>query len=138
MATMMIGCDTTLDDSTDVVGSKADVLKTAVSVTPPQPSTIKWWKGIAENVALVSECVRKGRRQTLAQIAEDTHFSKKLFEEIHSSPMGFLPVPINEKNIYGDAVLCHSDEGKGASQEALQEVEKKDFQLYFQKLHERS
>ncbi|GFV42657.1 hypothetical protein TNCV_840121 [Trichonephila clavipes] len=30
MATMMIGCDTTLDDSTDVVGSNADVLRAAV------------------------------------------------------------------------------------------------------------
>ncbi|GFV81080.1 hypothetical protein TNCV_2270641 [Trichonephila clavipes] len=44
MATVMIGHDTTPDVSADVVGSKADVLKAAVSVTPPQPSTVKWWK----------------------------------------------------------------------------------------------
>ncbi|GFW94889.1 hypothetical protein TNCV_3397681 [Trichonephila clavipes] len=43
MATMMTGCDTTTDDSTDVVGSKEDVLRAAVIVTPPQPSTVKWW-----------------------------------------------------------------------------------------------
>ncbi|GFT16490.1 hypothetical protein TNCV_281271 [Trichonephila clavipes] len=39
----------------------------------------------AENVALVSECVRKDRLQTLAQITEATHFLKMSFEEIHSS-----------------------------------------------------
>ncbi|GFU74195.1 hypothetical protein TNCV_41741, partial [Trichonephila clavipes] len=31
---MMISCDTTPDDSADVVGSKADVLKATVSVNP--------------------------------------------------------------------------------------------------------
>ncbi|GFT99777.1 hypothetical protein TNCV_4692601 [Trichonephila clavipes] len=44
MATMMIVCDTTPDNSADVVGLKADVLKAAVSVTSPQPSAVKWWK----------------------------------------------------------------------------------------------
>ncbi|GFV39101.1 hypothetical protein TNCV_4339891 [Trichonephila clavipes] len=38
-----------------------------------------------ENVALVSECVRKDRRQTCAQITVATHFSKTPFEGIHSS-----------------------------------------------------
>ncbi|GFV96793.1 hypothetical protein TNCV_4350061 [Trichonephila clavipes] len=32
------------DDSADIVGSKANVLKAAVSVIPPQPSAVKWWK----------------------------------------------------------------------------------------------
>ena len=41
---MMIGYDTTADDSADVVGLKADVLKADVSVTPPQPSALRWWK----------------------------------------------------------------------------------------------
>ncbi|GFV69991.1 uncharacterized protein TNCV_463301 [Trichonephila clavipes] len=44
MATMMIACDTVPDDSTDVMGSKADVLKAAVCVTPSQSSVVKWWK----------------------------------------------------------------------------------------------
>ncbi|GFS48737.1 hypothetical protein TNCV_4476301 [Trichonephila clavipes] len=39
----------------------------------------------AENVALVSECVRKDRRQTLEQIAEVTQFSKALFEGVDLS-----------------------------------------------------
>ncbi|GFU79962.1 hypothetical protein TNCV_578421 [Trichonephila clavipes] len=39
----------------------------------------------AENDALVSECVRKDLHQTLAHITEATHFSKTLFERIHSS-----------------------------------------------------
>ncbi|GFU34608.1 hypothetical protein TNCV_1993341 [Trichonephila clavipes] len=33
-----------------------------------------------ENVSLVSECVRKDRRQILTPIAESTHFSKTSFE----------------------------------------------------------
>ncbi|GFS88541.1 RNase H domain-containing protein [Trichonephila clavipes] len=44
MAAMIIGCDTIPDDSTDVVESKADVLKAAVSLTPPLSSVVKWWK----------------------------------------------------------------------------------------------
>ncbi|GFV24830.1 hypothetical protein TNCV_882981 [Trichonephila clavipes] len=43
MTTMMIDCDTTPDDFRDVVGSKVDVLKASVSVTPPQPSAVKRW-----------------------------------------------------------------------------------------------
>ncbi|GFV82516.1 hypothetical protein TNCV_3983061 [Trichonephila clavipes] len=39
----------------------------------------------AENAALVSECVRKDRLQTLAQIAEATCFLKTLFEGIRLS-----------------------------------------------------
>ncbi|GFV39810.1 hypothetical protein TNCV_1043931 [Trichonephila clavipes] len=38
-----------------------------------------------ENVELVSECFRKDRLQTLAQIAESTHFLKTSFERIHLS-----------------------------------------------------
>ncbi|GFT45182.1 hypothetical protein TNCV_1544381 [Trichonephila clavipes] len=41
VATKMICCDTTPDDSADVEGSKADVLRASVSVTPPQPSAEK-------------------------------------------------------------------------------------------------
>ncbi|GFW88266.1 hypothetical protein TNCV_820231 [Trichonephila clavipes] len=37
--------------------------------------------GTRVNVAVVSECVRKDSRQTLAQIAENTYFSKMSFEE---------------------------------------------------------
>ncbi|GFV25109.1 uncharacterized protein TNCV_1007031 [Trichonephila clavipes] len=44
MATMMISRDSPSDDSTDVVGSKAEKLKVAVSVTSPQPSAVKWSK----------------------------------------------------------------------------------------------
>ncbi|GFX45003.1 hypothetical protein TNCV_3430521 [Trichonephila clavipes] len=43
MADMMIDYNTTSDDSSDVVGSKADVLKAVVRVTPPQPSYVKRW-----------------------------------------------------------------------------------------------
>ncbi|GFV66935.1 hypothetical protein TNCV_162221 [Trichonephila clavipes] len=43
MATMMIGFKSSADDSTNVVGSKADVLKAAVSAISPQPSAAKWW-----------------------------------------------------------------------------------------------
>ncbi|GFV95973.1 alpha-2 adrenergic receptor [Trichonephila clavipes] len=41
-ATMMIDYNTIADDSTHVVKSKEDVLKAAVSATPPQPSAVKW------------------------------------------------------------------------------------------------
>ncbi|GFT23750.1 hypothetical protein TNCV_3512031 [Trichonephila clavipes] len=37
-------CDTPADDSVNVAGSKTEVLKSAVSVTPTQPSSTKWWK----------------------------------------------------------------------------------------------
>ncbi|GFW49239.1 hypothetical protein TNCV_3057491 [Trichonephila clavipes] len=39
----------------------------------------------AENVALVPESNRKDQIQTLAQLAEATHFLKMFFEEMHSS-----------------------------------------------------
>ncbi|GFU85066.1 hypothetical protein TNCV_1553291 [Trichonephila clavipes] len=39
----------------------------------------------AKNIALVFECVRKDRGQTLVQIAVATHFSKASFEEIYLS-----------------------------------------------------
>ncbi|GFV31817.1 uncharacterized protein TNCV_4041501 [Trichonephila clavipes] len=41
---MVNGCDATPEDSADVVGSKLNVLKAAVSVVPPQPNTVNWWK----------------------------------------------------------------------------------------------
>ncbi|GFU68742.1 hypothetical protein TNCV_4400201 [Trichonephila clavipes] len=44
MAAMVIGCDTLADDSTDVVGSKTNVLNTAVSGNPRLASNMKWWK----------------------------------------------------------------------------------------------
>ncbi|GFW47196.1 hypothetical protein TNCV_56491 [Trichonephila clavipes] len=46
MTTIMVGCNTTPDDSVDVVRSKANVLKIAVRVTPPQPIDVKWWKSV--------------------------------------------------------------------------------------------
>ncbi|GFW00363.1 hypothetical protein TNCV_4355601 [Trichonephila clavipes] len=42
------------------------------------------WKN-AEDVAMVFESVQKDRLQTLAQIAEATHFLKTSFEGIHLS-----------------------------------------------------
>ncbi|GFT41968.1 hypothetical protein TNCV_1668021 [Trichonephila clavipes] len=44
MTILWIGCNTTLDNSADVVGSSADVLKATVTITPPQPRTVKWGK----------------------------------------------------------------------------------------------
>ncbi|GFV96790.1 hypothetical protein TNCV_4350031 [Trichonephila clavipes] len=41
--TMQCQYDGIPDDSADVVGSKATVLKAAVSVIPPQSSAVKWW-----------------------------------------------------------------------------------------------
>ncbi|GFW25324.1 hypothetical protein TNCV_5088891 [Trichonephila clavipes] len=38
-----------------------------------------------KNVAWVYECIQKDRRQTLAQITEDTHISKTSLERIRSS-----------------------------------------------------
>ncbi|GFV50545.1 hypothetical protein TNCV_4289441 [Trichonephila clavipes] len=42
----MISCDTSPDDSANVVMSKAGVLKDDVSATPPQLSAVKWWKSV--------------------------------------------------------------------------------------------
>ncbi|GFV44023.1 hypothetical protein TNCV_3571441 [Trichonephila clavipes] len=41
---MIIGCNTPLDDSTNVVVSKSTVLKVAVSVALPQQSAVELWK----------------------------------------------------------------------------------------------
>ncbi|GFT39060.1 hypothetical protein TNCV_3691421 [Trichonephila clavipes] len=46
----------------------------------------------AENFALVSECVRKDRRQTLTQIAEAAHFLK-------TSCQGILMEDLNKHRV---------------------------------------
>ncbi|GFX43375.1 hypothetical protein TNCV_4873951 [Trichonephila clavipes] len=43
---MMIRCDTTPDDFADAIMSNADVLNITVSVTPTQPSAMKWGKDV--------------------------------------------------------------------------------------------
>ncbi|GFT07691.1 hypothetical protein TNCV_4046121 [Trichonephila clavipes] len=41
---MMVSCEAIPDVSADVAGSKVNVLMTAMSVYPQQPSTVKWLK----------------------------------------------------------------------------------------------
>ncbi|GFU83222.1 hypothetical protein TNCV_3738331 [Trichonephila clavipes] len=100
----------------------------------------------AENVLLVSECVRKDRRQTLEQIVEVTHFSKTSFEGIHrhKQPQCWQS---DDWYLLHDNAPTHrsqlgrrfvsSDEIKVGSQMFLREVAKIGFQLCFQKLYER-
>ncbi|GFT07562.1 hypothetical protein TNCV_4045291 [Trichonephila clavipes] len=57
MAIMMIDYDTTADDSADFLRSKADILKDAVSVTPPQPSAVKWWKATQRSIHFVDKFI---------------------------------------------------------------------------------
>ncbi|GFX03164.1 hypothetical protein TNCV_1700481 [Trichonephila clavipes] len=83
------------------------------------------------NDALVSERVRKDNRQTLLE------------NVVRGHPFivsGFSSTSVNWYLLYDNAPAHRfvlSDEVKAASQEALREVAKNGFQLYFQKLCER-